>query len=216
MTDILKQTLDAYFSNLKEYQLIILLLFTCAISAVQITQAIYVSNKIEKFKTVLKKSEIKFSRYNELQVDALREIYHKLVIFHGSNSNLFYSKYQKNDHAQYKKRIIEWMNSYWECINQFSLEKILLSEKIKEQVSRTIKDFNEVRDIISKEKESLEDVEMEGQGNWNIMYDYSDNELEIINKRIERLKSNDFIINSEKHIKELRLSIEKHFALMNA
>ena len=215
MEELIKQALDKYFSDYKQYHLIILILFVVIISIFQILQALWISTRIEKIKNILKKSEIKFSRYNELQVEALRDIYQKLVLFNYANSNLFYNSYDKNNHTQYKNRINVWVKSYLDCINQFSLEKLLLSETIKELVLKTIIDFQQVKNVILNEKEVLEYTEMEGLGDWNIMYEYSDIELEIINRRIENIKTNEFITKSEKHIKELRESIENHFAKMN-
>jgi hypothetical protein len=95
MEDLIKKILEEYFSNFKEYHIIILLGLTIIIALIQITQSIIVTKKIERFKNDLKKSEIKFSRYNQLQVDALRRIYHLLAKFQLSNQ-LIYNENSKN------------------------------------------------------------------------------------------------------------------------
>ncbi|MBD1383826.1 hypothetical protein IDJ75_00930 [Mucilaginibacter rigui] len=214
MEDLITKALNQYFSDFKQYHLLILILFTIVIAVLQITQAIWVSGRIERFKTELKKSEIKFSRFNELQVEALHNIYHKLVNFNYANSNLFYNAYDKNNHNKYKERIQLWVKSYIECINEFSKEKILLSEETKALVKKTLIDFNKVKDAILKEDEDLNNVEEAENGVWELIYDYNDQELEIINKRIEQIKLNDFVKKSEENIKALREDIENHFSKM--
>ncbi len=87
MDELIKQVLDNYFSDFKDYHLLILILFTITIALIQISQSVYVTIKIEKFKNELKKSEIKFSRYNELQVTALRKIFHLLTAFKWASHN---------------------------------------------------------------------------------------------------------------------------------
>jgi hypothetical protein len=216
MDKLIKQALDEYFSDYKEYHLIILICFVVIIALIQIIQSIWVSRKIERFKTDLKKSEIKFSRFNELQVNSLRDIYHKLASFHLSNNLIFKSKPKSVGHTKYKNRINEWIKNYIECANEFSREKILLTPELKSLFGRTLKDFEEVKDILMSQKENLDYLEMENQGNWNAMYDFEDNELITISKSIENLKNKDSIKNSEKHIRELREKIEAEFIKMTA
>lgn len=60
MKELIVQVLNDYFSDFKKYHLIVLIIFTVIITLVQIIQSIWVASKIEKFKAVLKKSEIKF------------------------------------------------------------------------------------------------------------------------------------------------------------
>lgn len=215
MDELIKQTLEKYFSDFKEYHLLILIGFTITIVLIQIIQSIWVSKKIETFKNDLKKSEIKFSRYNQLQINALRGIYHKLVAFQLSNNLIFKSKPNSVGHTKYKNRINDWIKNYIECANEFAREKILLTEELKTLFTRTLKDFEEVKDILMSEKESLDYHEMEYQGNWNAMYDFAENELDIISSKIDKLKVKDSIKNSDNHIRELRLKIEQVFTEMN-
>ncbi|QKJ62808.1 hypothetical protein [Flavobacterium sp. M31R6] len=77
--DDLEQLLEKYFSDYSSSHIYLLIGFFVTTVLFQILQAIYVSNKIEKFKNELKRSEIKFSRFNTLQIDALKLIYDKAV-----------------------------------------------------------------------------------------------------------------------------------------
>lgn len=52
--ELVKEILKEYFSDFKEYHLIILFVFTIIIALIQVIQAIWVSRKIEKFKNDLK------------------------------------------------------------------------------------------------------------------------------------------------------------------
>ena len=214
MEELIKEVLNEYFADFKKYHLIILICFVVIIALIQLFQSIWVSNKIERFKTDLKKSEIKFSRYNELQINSLREIYHKLVAFQLANNLIFKSKPKSVGHSKYKNRINEWIKSYIECANEFAREKILLTDELKSLFTRTLKDFEEVKDILMSEKENLDYWEMVNAGNWNAMYDFEDNELDTISTQIEKLKGKTSIKNSEKHIRELRDKIETEFTRM--
>jgi len=214
MSELINQALNEYFSDFKQYHLIILIAFTLIIALIQLIQSIWVSKKIEKFKSVIKKSEIKFSRYHNLQVDALKSVYDKLVFFHAANSSLFKSKYDSNDHTQFKRRINNWIKAYIECVNAFSLEKILLPNHLKDLVHKTIVDFEEVNNILIYEKEELDFLE-ESNANWNEMYEFRENELEIINNKIGKLKTKKAIVFSETNIIELRKAIEDYFEEMN-
>lgn len=89
MIELLKEVLEKKLSEYKDYHLYILIGFTLVISLFQIIQTLIVTNKVEKFKNELKKSEIRFSRYNELQINALRKIYHQLASFQLANNLLF-------------------------------------------------------------------------------------------------------------------------------
>jgi hypothetical protein len=214
MEEIIEKVLTKYFLDFKEYHLLILLGFTIVIALIQIIQTVLVSRKIESFKTELKKSEIKFSRFNELQITALRKIYHFLVEFQLSNNLIFKSEPNSADHIKYKTRINEWIKNYIKCSNEFAREKILLTDEIKVLYSRTLNDFEGVKNILINERESLDYDEMYYQGDWNAMYEFEENELATISAKIEKIKEKDSIKNSDKHIRELRKKIEIEFTNM--
>ncbi|MDZ7848179.1 MAG: hypothetical protein U5L96_16300 [Owenweeksia sp.] len=134
----------------------------------------------------------------------MREIYHKLVAFQLANNLIFKSKPRTVGHSKYKNRINEWIKSYIECASEFAKEKILLTAELKKLFGRTLKDFEEVKDILMTEKENLNYWEMVNQGNWNAMYDFEENELDTISSQIDKLKNKESIKNSEKHLRELR------------
>ncbi len=214
MEELIKQVLEEYFSDYKKYHLVILICLVIIIALIQIIHSIWVTRKIEKFKTELKKSEIKFSRHNELQINSLREIYHRLVSFQLANNLIFKSKPRTVGHLKYKNRINGWIKSYIECADEFAKEKILLTTELKVLFGRTLKDFEEVKDILLSERESLDYLEMLYEGNWYEMYDFEENELYKISDKIDKLKNKESIKNSENNIRELREKIESEFTKM--
>lgn len=214
MEELVKQVLEKYFTEYKSYHLYILIGFTIVIALFQIIQTLIITNKVEKYKNELKKSEIKFSRYNELQISILRKIYHQLASFQLANNLLFKIEPNSIGHSKLKSRINEWIKNYIECANELAREKILLPQEIKELFSKTIRDFDDVKKILVDEIENLNYLEMEYSGNWNSMYDFKDNELEVITKKLSLLKERNSIKNSDKHIRELRVKIEEVFEKM--
>jgi len=216
MVDLINETLNDSFSDFKKYQLLIMGITILIVLTLQIIQTVYVSKAIEKFKTTLKKSEIKFSKYNTLQLEALRSFYIKLVYFHGANEDLLDSEYESNDHNRYKERILNWLNNYSKCSNEFSKEKILFPIHLKDISIKTLDSFKKVYKILVHEKKYLEFLEMDSNYNWSKMYEIPDNELFEINKKIEKLKSQDEISKSDENIRELRKAIEDYFETMNS
>ena len=210
MTEISKQVLNEYFSNFKEYHLIILCFFTVIIALIQIIQSIYISRKIEKYKNILKKSEIKFSRYNELQVVALRTIYHLTVELHKRNRILLDDSTTELGLNQFTVRINNWLKAYNECNSEFSKEKILLPSSLKKQYSQVLNDFEKIRITLIKEQKSLADEEHAQANGYG--YQYAEEEHEGILKQLKTLKTENHFINSENHISDLRESIEVYFS----
>ena len=122
-TDI-EYLLEKYFSEYKEYHIWAIVLLTVVFLGIQIAQTIIVSRKIERFKNVLKKNEIKFSKFNTLQIDALKSIYDKMVNLHYKNYDLFQpSTYS---HESFKTRMTEWRTNYLILMDVFHREKLLL------------------------------------------------------------------------------------------
>ncbi|UTW61831.1 hypothetical protein KFE98_17730 [bacterium SCSIO 12741] len=215
MEKLISQSLDQYFSDFKEYHLIILIGFTVIIALIQIIQSMYVSKKIERFKNALKKSEIKYSKYSELQITALRKIYHLLAKFQLANNLIFNSEPHSIGHTKFKERINQWIKLYVETASEFSREKLLLTPEIKKAFSDTIGDFDEIKSILIYEANRLDYFEMEHQGNWNAMYEFEEFELDEINTKISSLKEKDSVKKSNTHIRNLREEIEHLFHRIN-
>ena len=213
---MIKEALNQYFSDYREYQITILIGFEILIAIIQVGQAIWISRTIEKFKTELKKSEIKFSRYHNLQVDALKSIYTKLVLFHGANTMLLKIRLESDHDVKFEKCIDNWIRTYNNCINEFSLEKILLPKELKELVGNTLKRFDIVKDILINGKNDLVSLGQEIDEDYGIdMYEFQYRELAIIRTAINKLVSENKMEKCEESILSLRKSIEDYFEEMN-
>lgn len=214
MVELIKEALNQYFSDYKEYQIAILIGFAILIAIIQVGQAIWISRTIEKFKAELKRTEIKFSRYHNLQVDALKSIYTKLVLFHGANKMLLKIRLEPDHNAKFEKCIDNWIHTYVNCINEFSLEKILLPNKFKELVENTLMSFDIVKDILIKGKDDLVSLDQEIEDGID-RYEYEDKELAIISSAINKLVSENKMEKCEESILSLRKSIEDYFEDIN-
>ena len=100
--EFIVKVLDTYFSDFKEYHFPIIIGLTAIAIVLPVLQSIYIKRMIERFKNHLKKSEIKFSKYNELQITALRRIYHLLAEFHLANQLIFDVEPNSIDHTKLK------------------------------------------------------------------------------------------------------------------
>ena len=215
MEELVKKVLDEYFADYKNYHLWILIGFTLLIGATQILQTLWISKRLERFKNQLKKSEIKFSRYSELQINALRSIYHLLCEFHRANIRLFDSTPENIGHNDYKYLLKNWIEKYYAAADELAKERILLTPEITATVSDSIKAFDSVKNIVQAEHKHLSEFEADNFGSHELMYEFEENEIETISKAIEKLKKEDVIKNSNKTIKKLRDKIEEHFININ-
>ena len=209
--DDLIQLLEKYFAEYSSKHIYILIGFFLVTIIFQILQAIYVSNKIEKFKNELKKSEIKFSRFNTLQIDALKLIYDKVVTFHFINYRLFYPK--TYSHQSLKTRMENWTLEFGNVMDILHRERILLPQEVEEKVNNFNSQLKKIAEYLDIERQSLLTVEeYEGSDDPQILYNNAETEVEAMKLRIENLLKNDEIKNSENLIKDFRKKIEEYFA----
>lgn len=173
-----------------------------------IITAYFINSKISR----LKKSEIKFSRYNQLQVEALKSIYNKLVDFHYSNTKLFYSRLEVIEEDHYRAMISEWHKHIHDFVYIVNKERIFMPEVLKTKYNQTIKNFELVKNILIDERDEISDV-LEPY----INSDYTSHEVvsNIISRRLDAMKNQKEFIESEKNIKELRQEIENFVSKMN-
>lgn len=202
--------LKTYFQDYKEFHfwaIVITLLLTVIF---QIFQAIYVSRKIENYKIALKKSEIKFSRFNELQIESLKSIYDKLVTFHYKNRELFYPSYYGHD--SYKLKISNWINNYQNLMDSFHREKILLPNDLELKIIDFNNKFNVIQNRLNNELLDIDSLEDLHQSNdVQVIYINPDHEKELIENRTIKFHEVKEITESELIITDLRKCIEGYF-----
>lgn len=215
MEDLVKEVINVYFTEYKSFQVWILIAFTVISIIFQLIQTYWISKKLETFKNHLKKSEIKFSRYSELQINALRSIYHLLCEFHQANIALFDTEFNKIDHIHYKNILLNWINKYFTATNELTRERILLTPELIECVTNSLQVFNSVKEIVNSEHKYLIDLESDNFGDYTLMYEFEENEIEAISNALNKLRKEDFIKNSNESIRNLRNKIEEHFQKIN-
>lgn len=209
--DDLEQLLQKYFSDYSSSHIYFLIVFFFVTILFQVLQAIYVSIKIEKFKNDLKKSEIKFSRFNTLQIDALKLIYDKVVTFHYMNYRLFYPT--TYSHSSLKIKIENWKTEYGNIMDVLHRERILLPPEIEKIVENFNSQLKKISSYLDTELNKLSDYEEYcGTDDPQILYQTSENEVTAMKHITTELLTYNEIKNSEILIKGFRKKIEEYFA----
>lgn len=181
------------------------------VAIIQIIVGIYMAFLGSK----LKKTEIKFSRYNELNIVALRKLYHQLSVMKYYIDYLFDNS-GSIDHNKYKKMLNTWVKLYFENSIEFSKEMILLNEELKKKYLNSIDVFKEVKTLFKEEVNDLELFEEYNECNYNRMYGSEFEELEDIGNKIKKIAKNKCIDDMICCFKNLNKSIEKSFKEMNS
>ncbi|UBZ06193.1 hypothetical protein LDL76_12590 [Salegentibacter mishustinae] len=207
MNELIEQALDKYFSDFKEYHLIILILFTVIIALMQIIQSILVSRKIERFKNELKKSEIRFSRHNQLQVEALSNIYPILVETH-LHTLVLQTEIQKDVNERDSLIIKNWQDSFNEIFNEYTKNAYIIPNEIKNEFSKFIQSLIKVNSYLKIEKE-LKEMYVEIQGNDHF---FGEEEKRIeLTKDLDDLKEEKTLDRVIDNVTNLKTEIEEYF-----
>lgn len=184
------------------------------IIVIQFLQAIFlayfVAKKVEKFKNELRKNEIKFSKYNELQIEALKSIYSELVKFHNVNYKMFNPK--EFCHNKYYNNVNMWQNEFNAFMLKLHHEKILLTEDIRKKVQLFEERFNIIFNALDNEKNNLASLQEEFGPNYvQIIYKIEENEKYEIQKRLEKIKQISEVKTSEQNLYDLKKQFEDFF-----
>ncbi len=166
--------------------IIAFLLFTI----ITILQTAYTSTLIEKYKNQLKKSELKFSVFNEIQITKLSEFYTIIEDLKTALAGLF-GKLKRNEN---KLDLGKWKSSYSQFDEFYSSNKYIIPKVIKEIIDSNQKlliDYNgniallkekfelvnnDIQDITSEDKlESLKLIDNEILG-----FDFKKSTLELM------------------------------------
>lgn len=210
MEKLIADQLEIYFKDYKEYMLWILAIFFLLIIIIQFISNLLLSKKIEQFKNDLKKTEIKFSRHSELQIECLKNMYDKVVNFHFTFNSLINPSFLTHDTL--KSNINQFNHTYNENLDYFHRNKILLTDDIINQIGILHTQMNIVRSKFQEQYNSLEEYEeYMGTNDPQALYNTAENEVDSIRKKIEETKKVTEIANFESEIKKLREKIEAYF-----
>ncbi len=206
--DLLKDLLEKEFKNYEEYHLYVLIGFVVIITFIQLLQTLYVSRKIEKFKNQLKKTEIKFSKYSQLQIEALSQIYELVDDFDLNNRNI--SVNLKNVSPEYKKNITtEWLSTFNKFYFSFSKKKYILPKHIKEDYETIIhdlvaaKEYVKIENDISSLYHTWENGDVEMIGNYEEAFRLSE--------ALQEYEEKGLLQKTNANIQNLKNEIESYF-----
>lgn len=208
MTDTSIELVKDILGDYKEHMSWILLAFLAISASVQLFLNWLLSRKIEKYKNELSKSEIKFSRHSEMQIDCLKNYYDLVATLHFS----FLSVQSREDHHGLKDAIKDAQKDFQNVLFFFQRNRILLTEEILVQsriVFNKVKDWNSIANIELNEMTYLE--ERDWTKDTERLYKNSQHENSEVKKIRNKLKNNPKIIAIDDDINNLRKVIENYF-----
>lgn len=167
------------------------------------------------FNRKLKKQTVKFSLYNEIQIEALRKIYKLLTSF--KFITLQIKENDKKDFDFYKTISDKWLSSFIELTTTLSQEKYILPKKIKSSYTITINELNSLRDYLinnTKLKDNFE-THFDGLEYKQLIKSYADEDyIRELQEKINNVKSEKLFSSLIKKIENLRHNIELEFEKM--
>ena len=205
--NLIREILEKYFSEYKEYNLIIFFVFALLTVLINIIQNIIITRKLEKYKSELKKSELKFSVYNQLQIESLSKIFQQLTEFKDTTSII--SKSESKSPESYKQIAVIWSNKFFETTKIFSKEKYILPKNIKNRYTEIHQNFKTLFEYIKNEKELKSNFFTNEVGDVIFEGDYQN--LNELTEKIQKFNRNDIFAKAINDIELVRNEIEKHF-----
>ncbi|WP_318308970.1 hypothetical protein [Flagellimonas crocea] len=133
--ELITNLIETYFAELKGHINIILIVFFILTVVSQIIQTIYVTKTVERFKNKLKKAEIKFSKFNQLQIESLAKIMNELSDFVLFSINITDIKSSQKSVEYKKESLSEWQSSFNTIYQSILREKFLFPKQVKNEVS---------------------------------------------------------------------------------
>ena len=205
--NLIREILEKYFSEYKEYNLIIFFVFALLTVLINIIQNIIITRKLEKYKSELKKSELKFSVYNQLQIESLSKLFQQLTEFKDTTSII--SKSESKSPESYQQIAVIWSNKFFETTKIFSKEKYILPKNIKNRYTEIHQNFKTLFEYIKNEKELKSNFFTNEVGDVIFEGDYQN--LNELTEKIQKFNRNDIFAKAINDIESVRKEIEKHF-----
>lgn len=205
--NLIREILEKYFSEYKEYNLIIFFVFALLTVLINIIQNIIITRKLEKYKSELKKSELKFSVYNQLQIESLSKLFQQLTEFKDTTSII--SKSESKSPESYQQIAVIWSNKFFETTKIFSKEKYILPKNIKNRYTEIHQNFKTLFEYIKNEKELKSNFFTNEVGDVIFEGDYQN--LNELTEKIQKFNRDDIFAKAINDIELVRKEIEKHF-----
>ncbi|WP_426485300.1 hypothetical protein [Flavobacterium sp. 2] len=208
--ELVEDILSNYKENMSWILLIFLLLSTLGSAALQYFQNLKLSKKVEAYKNQLAKSEIKFTRHTELQIETLKQLYDLVVKIHFSFIEL--KTPMDKTHEALNKNMKTFQAVCYEAVIYFHRNKILLTDDIMAQFRVVHNKYREVEKLCILESEELVRIEdINGSFDPQILYGSQEGENKYINSRLQMLNDNHNVSTFEDDILKLREVIETYF-----
>ena len=202
--------LEKYFAEYKSYMIWIMFLFSIVSIGLQYAQSLKLLKKVESYKNDLKKNEIKFSRFNELQIESLKKLYDQIVTFHFKYNYLINPSFYT--HNTFITNLNNLKEEYNVCMEYFHRNKIFLPDNLINKIRDIDANFRLIGAHFVEELRSIREVEDFHQSNdVQIIYENWYIEIESIKGRVENLKSKTGVVDFESEIKSMRDLIEIYF-----
>ncbi len=205
--NLTREILHQYFSEYEKHNVLIFAVFTLLIALINIIQGVFITSKLEKYKSQLKKTELKFSIYNELQIKSLSTLFHHLTELKIITISISIS--ESLIYEDYKKVVIDWTNKFYETTNFFSREKYILPIEVKTQYSKIYQNFKPILDYIEDKKKLKSNFYTDQCGDEFLAGDEENvNEL---TQKLRQYNRDKIFAETIEHIESIRREIELYF-----
>ncbi|MDQ1165899.1 hypothetical protein [Flavobacterium sp. SORGH_AS_0622] len=210
MTQTLTEPIEKLAKNPTDKISWILIIIAIAINLYQLWQNQRIQKTVEKFKNDLAKNQFKFTRYTELQIESLKNLYDKVVDFHFAFTGLTQPRYKT--HNGLKDNIIFFQNNFDNMMAFSHKNKILLPEDFVVQLRIIHNKFDEIDAVCRTEFYKLNHLEDEKSSfNPEILYNNPIEEVESITMAVNRIYKSPVGASFESDILTFRNLIESYF-----
>lgn len=126
------------------------------------------------FNKRLKKFSLRFSYFSEMQIKSLANTYHLLAEFKEKTELMEEFESKNKNPETYKKKSLEWLNTYLNCTKQFSRERYIYPKKIRGKYDSILQDFNSLYEMLNKKQRIKNLYYINELGERELGGDYSD------------------------------------------
>lgn len=213
MTELIQQLLNEKFANYQQYHIFILILAIIVMALIQFFSNRHLKRDVTRLAATLKKSEIKFSRYHEEQVEAYKKLYTLFYEFRSASLRILYFGDRDADHHIHKQKLQGYIDAQHKLMHYFRSNRILFPKETCDKIDENFKVFSGFTTIIFKDKEDMDNFEMYFDSNFVEMYGSAEGEMDKIKQRARKLReSNEYKMAGKKIwalIQELEVDFRK-------
>lgn len=192
------------FDRFKNHQLLILLIAFFIFTLVTILQTVYTSRLVEKYRNQLKKTELKFSVFNEMQISKLSDLFALANNLKGTLAAIVGSIERNEDQL----KLSNWKSSYDEFDSFYSSNKYIIPKQIKLVMTENKNKLIDYNGNISLLKEKFDLI-------YNRIEDITEEDkrksLELIDREIIEFNSKRSTLELMLFAENIKVYIEEYF-----